>query len=72
MSAKAVEKRMLSTQELVAYVGLSRNQAVAFSKRVGACRAISTRKNLHDKRILDEALDAHATMLVPQGKTAKK
>lgn len=58
MTANTVElKRMLTTQELMQYVGMSRNKAVAFSKDCGACRPISMRKNLHDRIILDAALD---------------
>lgn len=52
------EKRWISTAELCSYLGVGRNRAVAFSKKVGACKAVTQRRNIHDRCKIDSALES--------------
>lgn len=52
------DRRWITTAELVAYTGLSRNKATEISRKCGALKKISTRRNLHDRFRIDAALES--------------
>lgn len=49
--------KWLTTSQLCEYTKLSRRTAVRFANEAGATKKISSRKNLYDRRLIDEALD---------------
>lgn len=55
-STEANEVRMMNAEQLCCYVGLGRNNAVAFARTAGAEKRIGKRC-IYDKRIIDKALD---------------
>lgn len=49
-------KSLLSINELQQYIGLGKNRAFEFGKRVGALKKIG-RRSLYDKSVIDRALN---------------
>lgn len=53
----AMSPRMLSVEEVCAYLGLGKNRGVEFAKSIGAERKVG-RRCLYDKKVIDAALDS--------------
>jgi len=50
------EKRLLSVQELCAYLNIGRNRGIEFAKDIGAERRMG-RRCLYDRAVIDKHLD---------------